>query len=177
MAEKEGHHDTDELSGVLQPQPFKKQAARALEKCNKDNIPASLGVIEIEHYDQLDDRYGGHSKQQVLAELGYLLSIRFRTTDLRGMLKDGTFAIIFPGESSTTTKGALALLQEEIAQSSFAGASGDPFYVAVKTGVADAGKDGLTFDSLAKCAIQRAANSRSMQQSRITSSLPRLPIS
>jgi diguanylate cyclase (GGDEF)-like protein len=158
IAEKEAKTEIGEVPDVLTWEAFRKQASRALQQCDRDHTPVSLGMIVIEGYAQLDDRHGGYSKQQVLAQLGYLLSIRFRITDIRGMWEDGAFAIMFPGESAATTAGALQLLQEEMAQTVFMCNSGDQFHITAAVGVSDVGADGLTLESLAKSALNRATN-------------------
>jgi diguanylate cyclase (GGDEF)-like protein len=153
----EKHSDYDDVSGVLEWEHFQKQANRILKESNKNNTPASLAVIVVENYSQLDDRHGEYTKQQVLAEVGELLSLRFRTADVRGTLKSSAFAVVFKGESSATTSSAVTLLKEEIARSIFTRTSGEHFQVILNTAVADAGIDGLTLDSLVECAIQRLA--------------------
>lgn len=153
----EKHSDYDDVSGVLEWEHFQKQAKRLLKESNTKNTPASLAVIVVENYSQLDDRHGDYTKQQVLAEVGELLSLRFRTTDVRGILKSGAFAIVFKGESSATSSSAVALLKEEIARNIFTRTSGEHFQVILNTAVADAGIDGLTLDSLLECAVQRLA--------------------
>jgi len=158
VAEKDKQPDSEEVFGVLKWDPFKKQASRVLQQCKRENIPVSLGVLVIEGFNQLDFKYGNFAKQQVLAELGALLSLRFRTTDVRGMLKDGAFSVLFRGESSVTASGALALLQEEIGLVAFTCANGNQFHVILKVGLADEGVDGLSFDSLVHCATMRVVN-------------------
>lgn len=153
----EKHSDYNDVSGVLEWEHFQKQANRILKESNKNNTPASLAVIVVENYSQLDDRHGEYTKQQVLAEVGELLSLRFRTADVRGMLKSSAFAVLFKGESSATTSSAVALLKEEIARSIFTRTSGEHFQVILNTAIADAGIDGLTLDSLVECAVQRLA--------------------
>jgi len=159
VAEMEKGPNIDKVSGVLQWKAFKKQASRVLHQCNKENIPASLGVIVIEGFNKLDYIHGEYAKQQVLAEVGELLSIRFRTTDIRGVLKDGAFAILFRGESSATSAGALARLHEEVSHSIFTSSTGNQFKVTLKLVVTDAGQDGLTLDSLVQCAVLHIASS------------------
>lgn len=153
----EKHSDYDAVSGVLEWEHFQKQANRILKESNKNNTPASLAIIVVENYSQLDDRHGEYTKQQVLAEVGELLSLRFRTADVRGILKNSAFAVVFKGESSATTSSAVALLKEEIASSIFTRTSGEHFQVILNTAIADAGIDGLTLDSLVECAVQRLA--------------------
>jgi len=164
----EKHSDYDDVSGVLEWEHFQKQAKRLLKESNTKNTPASLAVIVVENYSQLDDRHGDYTKQQVLAEVGELLSLRFRTTDVRGILKSGAFAIVFKGESSATSSSAVALLKEEIARSIFTRTSGEHFQVILNTAVADAGIDGLTLDSLLECAVQRLAVSDQLGNPTVT---------
>lgn len=160
QAKLEKHDDLDDVSGVLEWEHFEKQGKRVLQESNRENAPTSLAVIDVENFHELDDRHGEYTKQQVLAEIGELLSLRFRTSDVRGILKNGAFAIIFKGESSDTTASAVALLQEEISGRIFTRASGEHFQIVLNIAVADAGKDGLTLESLVDCATQHLAISR-----------------
>lgn len=153
--EHQRERDPNGTEGILPVDVFKKQSIRILDQCNKENIPASLAVILIEGYHQLDEKNGDYARQQALSELGDLISIRFRTTDIRGSLKDGAFAVLFKGESSATTTGALEMLQEEFARSSFTKSSGEQFHIVLKFAVADAGAEGLTFDSLLANAVMK----------------------
>jgi diguanylate cyclase (GGDEF)-like protein len=176
IAEKEANPVVGELPDVLTWEAFRKQASRILHQANKDQSAASLGMILIQNYDQLDDLHGCYSKQQVLAQVGYLLSIRFRITDIRGVWQNGAFAIVFPGESSVTTYGALELLQEEIGQLSFASTSGSTFNITATTGIADAGTDGLSLESLANRAFERATQARTVYKvPALTSTLRKVP--
>jgi hypothetical protein len=43
-------------------------------------------------------------------------------------------------------------------QASFMSNGGDQFHITATIGVSDAGADGLTLESLAKCALKRATN-------------------
>ncbi len=157
QAKMEKHGDLDDITGVLEWEHFEKQAQRLLQECNMNNTAASLAVIAVDNLYELDDIHGEYTKQQVLAEVGELLSLRFRTSDVRGILKNGEFSVVFKGESSATTSGAIALLKEEVSNRIFTRTTGEHFQIILNVAEADAGTDGLTLDSLIACAMERLA--------------------
>ncbi len=94
---------TDVLTGVLNRRGFREQLEREAERSEGRACRLSFVLIDVDHFKRINDRYGHPAGDQVLAELGQLLTAMIRTSDELGRWGGEEFTILMrraaPGEA------------------------------------------------------------------------------
>lgn len=94
---------TDVLTGVLNRRGFREQLEREAERSVGRACRMSFVLIDVDHFKRINDRYGHPAGDQVLMELGHLLTRLIRTSDELGRWGGEEFVILMrraaPGEA------------------------------------------------------------------------------
>ncbi len=69
----EGASDIDELTGVLRRNAFFKKWHELLQRCGKAQENCGVLMIDIDHFKQVNDRYGHFTGDEVLARVSGML--------------------------------------------------------------------------------------------------------
>jgi diguanylate cyclase (GGDEF)-like protein/PAS domain S-box-containing protein len=96
--------DVDVLTGVASRRAFMAAAERILERADQ-LTPLCVIALDIDHFKQINDRYGHNAGDKVLSAIGGELRHECRTDDVVGRLGGEEFAILLPNTSldSATT--------------------------------------------------------------------------
>ena len=101
--------DVDVLTGVASRRAFMIAAERGLEP-SAGSTPLSVIAIDIDHFKQINDRYGHNAGDKVLGVIGEELRLECRTGDVVGRLGGEEFAILLPN----TTLDSAAEIAERL---------------------------------------------------------------
>jgi diguanylate cyclase (GGDEF)-like protein len=96
----------DSLTGLLNRRATERLLARLTEA-------DAVAVLDLDHFKQVNDRYGHAAGDEVLAEFGRLLRERGRVQDRYGRLGGEEFAGVFPARSAAEVAEALERLQAD----------------------------------------------------------------
>jgi diguanylate cyclase (GGDEF)-like protein len=140
--------DRDGLTGLPNRRAFIDLFKLRIAEGHRYNSPASLCLLDLDHFKQINDHYGHLAGDKVLVGLGKLLSSRFRTIDVRGRWGGEEFTVVFYGEDATTSKLILTRVLTEFRKMTFEGDHGEQFNVTFSCGISTFPKDGDTFDAL-----------------------------
>ena len=99
--------DVDVLTGVASRRAFMIAAERSLEPA-AGSTPLSVIALDIDHFKQINDRYGHNAGDKVLSAIGEELRQECRTSDVVGRLGGEEFAILLP---NTTLDSAAAIAE------------------------------------------------------------------
>lgn len=94
---------TDPLTGLLNRRGMDELVAQELERSNRYQSPFSLGLIDIDHFKKINDRYLHTGGDKVLVEVAEALKSSLRTVDHIGRVGGDEFQVIAP---ETTREGA-----------------------------------------------------------------------
>ncbi|MGY2291682.1 diguanylate cyclase [Pseudomonas sp. SDO528_S397] len=106
---------TDELTGLMNRRAFFEQAQALYEKCRHNRQPLCALMMDMDHFKQINDTYGHQAGDQVLRQIGAVISASFRQTDVYGRLGGEEFAVLLPDTSLETAQGIAEQLIKAIA--------------------------------------------------------------
>lgn len=141
----------DALTGALDRGRLETQGRRAVEEAIDGRRPASLLLVDIDHFKSFNDRFGHAAGDAVLKRIARDIMATVRTTDLVFRFGGEEFVIVGDG---LTGASALAM-GERIRRAIVAAAETDTARVTVSVGIATATQDADDYDSLFLVADRR----------------------
>lgn len=99
---------TDELTGVPNRRHFLAQLESERQRVLRYKRRASLAMLDLDHFKQVNDRYGHPAGDEVIKHFAGLLRSHMRCEDMVGRLGGEEFALLMP---ETTPSGAQAVLE------------------------------------------------------------------
>jgi len=90
---------TDELTGLKSRRAFFEHAQRLYNECKAKRQGLCAVMLDMDHFKRINDTYGHQVGDQVLRQMGEVISSSFRTTDIHGRLGGEEFAILLPNTS------------------------------------------------------------------------------
>jgi diguanylate cyclase (GGDEF)-like protein/PAS domain S-box-containing protein len=109
--------DTDPLTQLANRRGFDVRAHRLLAACEVNGSPASLLMIDIDHFKKINDTHGHDGGDVVLCAVGGALRSHLRAIDLIGRLGGEEFAVLLPGAdeiAATSRADALRSTVEDL---------------------------------------------------------------
>lgn len=108
LALAETRSRTDTLTGLLRTWAFSAEATRVIALCERHRRPLTVAYLDLDHFKQVNDRYGHARGDQVLATVASTLLEAGRDTDLVARLGGDEFALLLP---ETDLAGAAIVLE------------------------------------------------------------------
>jgi diguanylate cyclase (GGDEF)-like protein/putative nucleotidyltransferase with HDIG domain len=99
---------TDTLTGIANRRGFANQFELELERGERSGEPFGLIVGDLDHFKQINDRFGHHAGDEVLEAVARVLSSRARRIDTVARIGGEEFALLLP---STDARGAFMLAE------------------------------------------------------------------
>lgn len=90
---------TDELSGYYNRRHFYKLVDLELARSRRYNHPVSLLMIDLDHFKEINDRYGHATGDQVLKNICNQISLAVRESDTLGRYGGEEFVLLLPETS------------------------------------------------------------------------------
>ena len=109
LAIAENRAATDALTGLANRRAVNDTLNRMVAHASRSVQPLAAIVIDLDHFKQVNDRYGHDVGDSVLASVGELLSSTIRESDFVGRLGGEEFIVLCP---DTGRAGALTLAEK-----------------------------------------------------------------
>lgn len=97
---------TDGLTSLANHRTFYQTLEREMDRANRYGRPLSLLMVDIDNFKHFNDTHGHLQGDQVLVEVGAILTRTVRNVDLAARYGGEEFAIILPETACITTTGA-----------------------------------------------------------------------
>lgn len=131
LVERDGH------TNLLTHTVFVRRVSEVIALHRRDPArPASLVMIDVDYFKQVNDRYGHPVGDQVLAALAALLRSRLRQSDIIGRYGGEEFAMVLPDVDGAQAVQLVTRLLEEFARVGHRGRGDTVFHVTFSAGVA-----------------------------------------
>ncbi len=99
----------DLMTGLNTRRAFESNAEQMMRKLDRTPLPVSLLILDIDHFKTVNDKFGHPVGDEVITQLGRLLSLRMRSADIAGRLGGEEFAVLL---WNTDEVGARLLAEE-----------------------------------------------------------------
>ncbi|PAU79110.1 sensor domain-containing diguanylate cyclase [Halomonas salipaludis] len=106
----EGYSYTDPLTGLKNRRYFDELMQHEATRADREGTPLSLVMIDLDHFKQINDRYGHEAGDSVLATIALLLQEHFRGADVVCRLGGEEFVALLPGATTQQAESRAAEL-------------------------------------------------------------------
>lgn len=127
---------TDGLTGIFNHRYFQMRLENEVKRAARYKLPFALLMIDLDHFKNINDRYGHATGDQVLAEVASLLKRSVRETDITARYGGEEFTIILTQTALADAVLTADRLRKTIAEYTYETAEGVPLQVTVSIGVA-----------------------------------------
>lgn len=126
----------DSLTGLLNHISLKDALKRSLADEQRRGGFLSFAMLDIDHFKQVNDRFGHPVGDRVIRSLSRLLTRRLRVSDVVGRYGGEEFGVIFPNTTPTAAKRVLTELLRDFGVISHASHAEEEFKVTFSAGLA-----------------------------------------
>ncbi len=134
---------TDSLTGLPNRRHFMGLAAAEMARAARYGRPITVGIADLDHFKQVNDRFGHSVGDHVLQVFAELLAETLRQTDLVCRYGGEEFAFIFPETAPEEAMRLAGRLRLRLAERPVVLADGQVLSVTVSLGLADGAGRGL----------------------------------
>ncbi len=106
---------TDALSGALNRRALETRLAAAFEDARRHGQPLSLLFIDLDHFKNINDRYGHATGDRCLRAVIDPIQAELRATDVVGRWGGEEFLVLLPGASAVDARRVAERIRERIA--------------------------------------------------------------
>ena len=133
---------TDFLTGLKTRGYFEQQLEIEVKRSERKSTPFALLMVDIDHFKQLNDRYGHHIGDQVLRDVAATLMKDMREIDTVARYGGEEFVLILPESNENGALQVAQRVRRAVEQARFfAGAPNAPEKLTISIGIAVFGED------------------------------------
>ncbi|WP_313025368.1 diguanylate cyclase [Pseudomonas lopnurensis] len=132
----------DSLTGLLKHADIKEQLALEVQRATRSGKPASVVMLDLDHFKQVNDRFGHAAGDNVIRALANLLRQRLRRIDSLGRYGGEEFVAVLPECSALQARRIFDEIRGRFAALSFNSGDARTFSVTFSAGISET--DGRT---------------------------------
>ena len=170
--ELELHRDarTDSLTGVENRRAMQERGRIELKRTSRSGDPVSLILCDLDHFKNINDKYGHEAGDAVLTKVAAVLRRALRESDALGRWGGEEFMAVLPGTDARGAADVAERMRTAIAETRFEGLAET---MTISLGVASSEQfndPGMEWDLLIKEADQRLYRAKHEGRNRVISS-------
>ncbi len=169
LAEMREHAVRDELTGLYNRRYLMAQLGDALAmRGQTETTPLSLAIIDVDLFKDINDLIGHLAGDDVLRQLGKVLSSGVRSDDILARIGGEEFAVIMPGQQLQAALAICERLRQTVDEQSFHyQEDGRELEVTISIGVAEWQPDRREMSDLLKAADEKLYQAKSDGRNRV----------
>ncbi|MCW8155803.1 diguanylate cyclase [Stutzerimonas stutzeri] len=125
----------DSLTGLLKHADIKEQLALEVQRATRSGKPASVVMLDLDHFKRVNDTYGHAAGDNVIRALANLLRQRLRRIDSLGRYGGEEFVAVLPECTALQAQRIFDEIRVRFAALNFNGGDGEEFYVTFSAGI------------------------------------------
>ncbi len=127
---------TDTLTGVNNRRFFDQRLAEEMAAAHRDRHPLSCLLLDVDHFKQVNDRYGHQVGDRVLMEVAHQIRAQLRGHDVLARYGGEEFAALLAQVQPGRVREVAERIRAAVAARQFHDAGGHPFQVTLSIGIA-----------------------------------------
>jgi diguanylate cyclase (GGDEF)-like protein len=143
---------TDGLTGLYNHRHFHERLALEVERSQRNGLPLSLLMIDVDHFKQFNDTFGHPSGDEVLRQLARVLTDTRRANDVVSRYGGEEFTVILVDTAKFTAAKFAERVRERVAAHDFSDAAAKAGRNTVSVGLATYPEDGSDAEALVRAA-------------------------
>jgi two-component system, cell cycle response regulator len=156
----------DRLTGVLNRGAVLDHLSQSLERRQRDGSEVGVILIDVDHFKQVNDRYGHLIGDAVLHDVAKRIRGELRAHDRVGRYGGEEFVVVTQCSDPTQTSAIAERIRSAIASAPFDSPAG-PLQVTASLGVANAGNDEFFADALVGAADEALYRAKGNGRNRV----------
>ena len=133
----------------------------------RERVPLSLVNVDVDHFKQVNDRFGHATGDEVLQRLGATLRRSFRTEDVVARWGGEEFVIGMFGMGTSDSVTRMYRALDAVRRQVFVGLGGVEFEVTFSAGVAEFPRNGIDLQSLYRSADEALYSAKDAGRARV----------
>lgn len=127
---------TDALTGLPNRMYFNERLDQEISRSSREKTPLCLGLIDLDHFKEVNDSYGHECGDGVLAHIALLIDTEVRATDTPCRVGGEEFVIIMPNTSFQEAHATLERLRVVIENAPFSWKN-NPIHLTASMGLSE----------------------------------------
>lgn len=160
--------ETDSLTRILNRSSLFRQLDRLIGQCTRYKENMSVGIIDIDHFKNINDTHGHQAGDYILTSLVQFIRENIRISDIFGRYGGEEFVLLFPSQSKTEAANILEKLLSEFREKEYLLPNGETVTVSFSGGVAEFPSDGNDRDQVFAAADTALYTSKNNGRGRIS---------
>ncbi|GIZ53501.1 hypothetical protein NCCP691_35150 [Noviherbaspirillum aridicola] len=157
----------DPLTGLYNRRYFDASFERELARCQREGLPLSLVMIDVDHFKQINDRHGHPVGDEVLKALSELLQQQVRASDIACRYGGEEFLVLLPSAPPEVASARVDEWRRAFAACSVAAGDGK-VHATLSAGVAGFPAHALTSNELLRRADAALYRAKTAGRNRVT---------
>ena len=158
---------TDPLTGLANRRHFTSRIEAELQSAKLEDTSLVLCVCDIDHFKQVNDRYGHSAGDAVLVTVGDFIRNGIRKSDFVARLGGDEFCIVLQGTTAANAEMLIGRIRNRIEQVTFGMCPGRPFGITTTFGLAELQSSHLKGADLFEAADQALYKAKEQGRNRI----------
>lgn len=165
---------TDATTGLLNHRALDEQLVLEVERAGRTGEPFAIVFADLDHFKRVNDTWGHHAGDHVLANLAARLRANLRAVDVVARYGGEEFVMVLPGQDHLPAVQSAERLRQIVAAAPMRLPDGQELAITISMGVAIFPDDGINVDAVMVAADIAMYRAKHAGRNRVCSTLDAL---